>query len=215
VTQTYNPLLYARPMWDRFLERYGHGPKEVVLFGMNPGPWGMVQTGIPFGEVSAVRDWLALNEPIGKPDSEHPKRPVEGLDCSRSEVSGRRVWNWARDRFGTPENFFGRFFIANYCPLAFLEASGRNFTPDKLRKAEREPLLAACDDALRSTIAVLQPNWVVGIGKFALNRARTALADCDVSIGSIPHPSPASPLANRGWAKLADDGLRELGIALG
>ncbi len=215
VTHVYNPLLYARPLWDAYLERWGKGPKEVVLFGMNPGPWGMVQTGIPFGEVAAVRDWLALDGEIGKPVAEHPKRPVTGLGCPRSEVSGRRVWGWAEDRFGHPDEFFRRFFVANYCPLAFLEESGRNFTPDKLRKSEREPLLAACDEALRATVAALEPKWVVGIGKFALKRAQVALGDCDVSIGSIPHPSPASPLANRGWAKLADDGLGELGILVG
>ena len=212
VTHTYNPLVYARPMWDAFIETWGVGPKEVVLFGMNPGPWGMAQTGIPFGEVAAVRDWLGLDAAIGKPEQEHPKRRVEGLSCPRSEVSGRRVWEWAQSRFKTPEVFFERFFIANYCPLAFLEASGRNFTPDKLGRAEREPLLAACDEALRMTIEMLEPRWVVGLGKFALKRAQIALAGCDVTIGSIPHPSPASPLANRGWAKLADEGLRGLGI---
>jgi single-strand selective monofunctional uracil DNA glycosylase len=212
VAHVYNPLLYARPLWDSFLERWGSGPREVVLFGMNPGPWGMVQTGIPFGEVAAVRDWLALGGTIGKPAVEHPKRPVTGLNCPRSEVSGRRVWGWAESRFQTPDKFFQRFFVANYCPLAFLEESGRNFTPDKLRKTERDPLLAACDEALRATVTVLRPKWVVGIGKFALKRATIALGDCDVAIGSIPHPSPASPLANRGWAKLADDGLRDLGV---
>ena len=214
VACTYNPLIYARPMWEEFIDRYGTGPKEVVLFGMNPGPWGMVQTGIPFGEVAAVRDWLRLDAAIGKPVEEHPRRRVEGLACVRSEVSGRRVWEWAQSRFNTPESLFERFFVANYCPLACLESSGRNFTPDKLRKSEREPLLAACDEALRETVAVLQPRWVVGIGKFALQRAQLALAGCDLSISSIPHPSPASPLANRGWAKLADEGLRELGITI-
>ena len=122
------------------------------------------------------------------------------------------MWGWAESRFQTPDKFFQRFFVANYCPLAFLEESGRNFTPDKLRKTERDPLLAACDEALRATVTVLRPKWVVGIGKFALKRATIALGDCDVAIGSIPHPSPASPLANRGWAKLADDGLRDLGV---
>lgn len=212
VSHTYNPLIYARPLWNAFIDRYGSGHKEVVLFGMNPGPWGMVQTGIPFGEIAAVRDWLKLTGAIGKPPAEHPKRPVHGLECTRSEVSGRRVWDWARSRFQTPESFFEKFFVANYCPLAFLESSGRNFTPDKLRKAEREPLLAACDEALRGTIEVLQPSVVVGIGQFAVARARVALAEYDLTIGSIPHPSPASPLANRGWAKLADMGLQELGI---
>src|SRR5690606_13681830 len=144
--------------------------------GMNPGPWGMVQTGVPFGEISIVRDWLGLREPIGRPRCEHPARPILGLECPRSEVSGARLWGWARDRFQTPERFFERFFVANYCPLAFVEESGRNRTPDKLPAAEREPLLAACDEALRDMLAYFQPRLVIGIGAFAESRARAVLA---------------------------------------
>ena len=65
---------------------------------------------------------------------------VLGFECRRSEVSGARLWGWARDRFGTPQRFFERFFVANYCPLAFMEASGANRTPDKLSAAEQQEL---------------------------------------------------------------------------
>lgn len=214
VTHVYNPLLYARESWDLYLRRYGDGPREVVLLGMNPGPWGMAQTGIPFGEVSFARDWLGLEARVGKPAAEHPKRPVTGFACARSEVSGRRVWGWAQKRFGSPDAFFSRFFVANHCPLAFLEAGGRNRTPDKLPRAEREPLLAACDRALRRTVLHLQAKIVVGIGKFALARAEIALDGLDIQLGSIPHPSPANPAANRGWDRLADEGLREMGVVM-
>lgn len=214
VTHVYNPLDYAWVPHARYVSRYGKPPKEVLFLGMNPGPWGMAQTGVPFGEVTAVRDWLGINDEIGRPDPEHPKRPVHGLACTRSEVSGARLWGWARDFFGTPEAFFSRFFIANYCPLAFMESTGRNRTPDKLPTAEREPLLEVCDEALRRTVEHLQPDWVIGIGAFAEKRARTALADSQIRFGRILHPSPASPAANRGWAEQATRGLRELGIAL-
>ncbi len=59
---------------------------------MNPGPWGMVQSGVPFGEVAAVRDWMKIKSSAKQPKSVHPKRPIEGLSCKRSEVSGRRLW---------------------------------------------------------------------------------------------------------------------------
>ena len=185
-----------------------------MLLGMNPGPWGMVQTGIPFGEVNVVRDWLGINEPVGKPIVEHPKRPVEGFACSRSEVSGARFWFWAREHFGTPRRFFQRFFVANYCPLAFFEDSGRNRTPDKLPVAERKPLLGACDRALRRTVEYFRPRFVIGVGKFAEQRARSALDGADVSIGGILHPSPASPAANRHWAAKATAALAACGIRL-
>jgi single-strand selective monofunctional uracil DNA glycosylase len=214
VAHVYNPLEYAWGPHERYLRRYGAGPKEVVLVGMNPGPWGMAQTGVPFGEVAMVRDWLGIEGAVGSPANPHPKRPVEGFSCRRSEVSGRRLWGWARERFGAPERFFARFFVANYCPLAFLEASGRNRTPDKLPAAERAPLFAACDRALRRSVELLAPRRVVGIGGFAEGRARAALGGRGVAIGGVLHPSPASPAANLGWDEQAERRLRELGIEL-
>lgn len=236
VTHVYNPLIYAAAAHEQYLERWGHRPKEVVFLGMNPGPWGMAQTGVPFGEVGHVRDWLGIDAPVGKPGEEHPKRPVQGLACTRSEVSGRRLWGWAKQRFGTPERFFERFFVANYCPLVFMEASGRNFTPDKLRSVERAPLIEHCDEALRELIGFLRPTLVVGVGTFAERRATAALGlargdaggtGCpraraaevggtslrtSLRVGRMLHPSPASPAANRGWAEAAERDLRSLGV---
>lgn len=214
VRYVYNPLGYAQAVHERYLTRFGPGEQRAVLLGMNPGPFGMAQTGVPFGDVATVRDWLRIEGAVGKPRSEHPKRPVLGLDCPRVEVSGSRLWGWARARYGTPERFFERFFVLNYCPLVFLEDSGRNRTPDKLPKAEREPLIAACNEALAQTIALLQPSIVVGVGAYARTRAAEALCDSDVRIGTILHPSPASPRANRGWAEQAERQLVELGIEL-
>lgn len=215
VTHVYNPLAYARAPHRAYLERYGQGPKDVLLVGMNPGPWGMAQTGVPFGAVPAVRDWLGLDDwTLETLPDVHPQRPITGLDCTRNEVSGQRVWGWARDTFGTPERFFQQFFIGNYLPLIFLEASGRNRTPDKLPAAEREAILAPCDRALRRLTDALSPRLVVGVGVWAEQRARAALAGLDVTIGRILHPSPASPLANRGWAPRASEQLRALGVDL-
>lgn len=208
----YNPLVYARAAWDQYCDMYGQGPVDVVFVGMNPGPFGMAQTGVPFGEVAAVRDWLGIEAPIGKPPVQHPKRPVLGFDCHRSEVSGRRVWGWARERFGTPEAFFARFFIANYCPLVFMEDSGRNRIPEKLHKSERTALFAACDKALQGTIDVMQPSLVVGVGAFATKRAAKVLADRDIPIERILHPSPANPRANRGWQPVIEEQLRGFGV---
>ena len=214
VTHVYNPLEYARAPYAKYLQRYAKPPKQVVLVGMNPGPWGMSQTGIPFGEVAAVRDWLKIEAPVGKPTDMHPKRPVTGFACRRSEISGKRIWGWAQTRFKTPQNFFARFFIANYCPLQFIEAGGRNRTPNQLTAAERTPLFEACDRALRRTIEQLNPAYVVGVGRFTTERARIALAGLAPAIGGITHPSPANPKANRGWESLIERELKELGIKL-
>ena len=212
VSHVYLPLEYAAAPYEAYLRRYGQPPRSVVLLGMNPGPFGMAQTGIPFGDVAMVRDWLGVRGPVGQPARMHPKRPVLGFDCPRCEVSGARLWGWARDRFVTPERFFATFFVANYCPLAFFEAGGRNRTPDKLPVAEQIPLFAACDEALRRLVEILRPSYVVGVGSFAGRRAHIALSGLDVAVGSILHPSPASPLANRGWAVAASRQLVALGI---
>ena len=214
VTHVYDPLVYARRAWDRYCTRYGRGRREVLLLGMNPGPFGMGQVGVPFGEVNLVRDWLGVEAPIGRPEHEHPRRPIQGFACTRSEVSGARLWGWARDTFGTAEAFFGRFFVANYCPLVFMEDSGRNRTPDKLPADEREALFAACDRALERTIDHFQPQRVIGVGAFAEGRARAVVGEDGPEVGRILHPSPASPKANRGWAAEATRELEALGVKL-
>ncbi len=214
VTHVYNPLAYAWVPHRRYLMVHGTPPKEVLLVGMNPGPFGMAQSGVPFGDVSLVRDWLRIGGKVQAPAHEHPKRPIRGFECPRGEVSGRRLWGWARGRFVTPERFFRRFFVWNYCPLCFMEASGRNRTPDKLPAEERRALYAACDAALARAVEALQPRHVVGIGRFAAERARAVLARDGRAIGVAPHPSPASPAANRGWEAIFERALIDAGIRL-
>lgn len=212
VTHVYNPLVYARQNHATYCERYGKGRKRAVFLGMNPGPFGMAQTGVPFGDAGLVRSFLEIDGEVRRPSREHPKRPVEGLGCARSEVSGTRLWGAVREHFGTAARFFARFFVANYCPLCFLEASGRNLTPDRLPAAERRQLFEACDEHLRRVVRALGPRHVVGIGAFAAARARLALEGIDVRVGEVLHPSPASPAANRGWAEQAARQLAEIGI---
>ena len=214
ITHTYNPLDYARRSHETYLTRFARPGVEVVLVGMNPGPWGMAQTGVPFGEVSMVRDWLGIQAPVDRPENEHSKRPIEGFSCTRSEVSGTRLWGWARDYFKTPDPFFQRFFVHNYCPLCFMEESGRNFTPDKLPRSEQAALFAACNDALVELVDHLKPGLVIGVGAFAESRIRAALPGFTGRIGRILHPSPASPAANRGWASAATAELRALGVSM-
>ena len=251
VTGVYNPLAYAWKAHETYLKRYGNSRKRVIFLGMNPGPFGMVQTGVPFGEVRAVRDWLEIEGAVGRPgnlesnsgprrgrkagvhsdptgslvsrasernrlarvnEREHPKRPVLGFACPRSEVSGRRLWSLFANRFGIAENFFADHFVVNYCPLAFFETTGRNRTPDKLPASQLTPLLKACDEHLRRTVEILRPEWVIGVGRFAEQRAKQIFPDGPLRIGSILHPSPANPAANRDWEGIVIAQLNKLGV---
>ena len=212
VTHVYNPLIHAARGHKRYVRRFGDSGKRVVFLGMNPGPYGMTQTGVPFGEIASVRDFLGIEEKIDKPHIEHPKRPVTGFACTRAEVSGARVWGAIADHWKTPEAFFADHYIANFCPLVFMEESGRNRTPDKLPPAEREPLYAACTRHLERVIDILDPEWVIGIGVFAEARAQEVLGDRDLKFGRVLHPSPASPKANKDWAGAAKRELAALGL---
>lgn len=212
VACVYNPLAYAWAPHELYLTRHAASRKRVMFLGMNPGPFGMVQTGVPFGEIAAVRDWMGIHTEVAQPEQIHPKRPIDGFACTRSEVSGRRLWGLFAERFGTAEKFFADHFVANYCPLAFMDEGGRNLTPDKFPAADADSLYAVCDEHLRELVAALKPEWVIGVGDFAEKRARQALEGADVQFGKVLHPSPASPAANRGWSAAATKQLRALGI---
>jgi single-strand selective monofunctional uracil DNA glycosylase len=212
VTHVYNPLVYAWSGHELYLQKFGDGQKRIVFLGMNPGPFGMVQTGVPFGEIDAVRDWLGIECAISKPKLEHPKRPVTGFACARSEISGQRLWGLFAERFGQAHHFFREHIVLNYCPLAFVEESGRNRTPDKLPASEQQSLFKACDEHLSAAIETLKPEWVIGIGNFALKRAEHVIGNQSIKLGCILHPSPASPAANRNWSSVVQRQLQELGI---
>lgn len=212
VTHVYNPLAYAAKCHDEYIARFAATKKKVIFLGMNPGPYGMSQTGVPFGEVDHVRSWLKIEEQVGKPKTEHPKRPVTGFACERSEVSGRRVWSTVAEHFKTPRRFFAKHYIANYCPLVFMESGGRNRTPDKLPRNERELLFEICDAHLVTLVSILEPKWVIGIGAFAKKRAELALGSDGPRIATIHHPSPANPRANADWAGIVQRQLADLGL---
>jgi len=211
VTHVYNPLEYASRGHDAYVATWASSTRRVLFLGMNPGPFGMAQTGVPFGDVASVRDWLGIDVPIDRPAREHPRRPVQGFACPRSEVSGTRLWGAVADHFGQPGKFFARHYIANYCPLVFIEETGRNRTPDKLLAAEREPLYRACDRHLERLVTILEPEWVVGVGRFAEGRAREVLRET-VRVGRILHPSPANPRAHANWGATVRSELVAQGV---
>lgn len=216
VSHVYLPTEYAWERHHEYLSRFASAPKRVLLMGMNPGPWGMAQTGVPFGEISSVRDWMGISGPVDHPDQEHPKRPIEGFDCTRSEVSGRRLWGLFSEKYPKPEQFFADHFVGNYCPLVWMSETGKNITPDKLPKAEMAPVEAACQKHLAAVIQALQPEWLIGVGAYAEKKltetTKIHFPGKAFNIGKILHPSPASPAANRGWEPQAEQQLRDLGV---
>jgi len=214
VTHTYLCVDYAREGYEGYLRKFGDSEKKVLILGMNPGPFGMAQTGVPFGEIAAVRDWMVLSPRIGKPGNEHPKRRITGMDCPRSEVSGRRLWGLFSGKFPNADHFFKDHLVINFCPLLWMKDTGANLTPDKIKAAEMKAVDAACHRHLRRLIEALDPKFLIGVGAYA-EKQMLAVKDetgVDATVGKILHPSPASPAANRGWAEVAERQLGELGV---
>jgi len=216
VTNTYNPLVYAWEPHQIYLEKFGNGKKRVLFLGMNPGPWGMAQTGVPFGEIAAVSDWMGINTLVATPENEHPKRPIQGFGCPRSEVSGKRLWGLFSELYPDPDDFFAEHFVTNFCPLVWMGETGKNITPDKLPRVESEPVDTACRWHLAQMIQEIQPEFLIGVGAFAEKQIKATIKEHVPAyrgeIGKILHPSPASPAANKGWAEAATRQLKDLGV---
>src|SRR5689334_14888317 len=211
VRHVYNPLEYAWSPHCEYLRRFGSGSHEILIAGMNAGYFGMAQTGVPFGDVVMVRDWLGIDGRVERPDDQHPRRPIDGFACRRREVSGQRLWGWARDAFGTPDRFFTRFFVANYCPLCFLSESGANLAIDKLPAGMRASLHTVCDRALHATARATNARYAIGVGQFAARRVEAVLGK-DMACGAVLHPSPANPAAGPDWSREMDRALAAMGI---
>lgn len=199
VDYVYNPLKYAWGVHQRYIQISGDGGAKTVMLGMNPGPHGMGQMGIPFAATSMVRNVLGISGiPVEQPSFPHPRRPVIGLEYPREEVSGTRIWGLLSETYGSSDRIFEKVFLVNHCPLMLLDGErGTNVTPDKISGNTARRLLRRCDEHLLEVVDALNADCVIGIGKFAEKRAIKALNGSDVLVKGCWHPSPASPLANR------------------
>ena len=195
----YNPLNYAWDAHEAYLRKMGGGGARTVILGMTPGPHGMGQMGIPFAATSVVRDLLGITGiPVDQPEVVDSRRPVVGLEYPREEVSGTRLWGLLTEYYGDVGAIASSVFLVNHCPLMlFSGPRAANITPDKVAGPTAQVLLERCDQHLREVVSALNADQVIGIGKFAESRARSALVDEAVKIVGCWHPSPASPLANR------------------
>ena len=191
-----NPLNYAWEYHESYLSQYSNLGATTLLLGMNPGPYGMAQTGVPFGATKMATDILRMEAvELQTPSGAHPKRPVQGLSMERQEVSGTRFWTFMVDHFGSIESTFSNIFVVNHCPLLILGETGRNITPVDIPKSIINPILNLCDQHLKSVVNIMGIEKIVGVGNYAKKRAKRIVPEIDID--AMWHPSPASPLANR------------------
>lgn len=213
----YNPLDYAFPVHEAYLEKFGSDRKTGFFLGMNPGPWGMAQTGVPFTDPYIARDWMELpRRSVGSPSNERDARPIEGWESDRKEASGQKLHGFFRSIYGSLENFFENHIVMNYCPLVMYSEEATNLTPEDLLKADRESIFEICDPYLADLIEFYDPDVLVGIGRFGQRRLMDVLDLTESEVAYLPHPSPASPIATRDggdyWRGLVRDMLEERGL---
>ncbi|XP_043254981.1 single-strand selective monofunctional uracil DNA glycosylase [Colletes gigas] len=213
VKYVYSPLEYAYDTHKMYVKAYCCTAKKILFLGMNPGPWGMSQTGVPFGEIKMVRDWLKICGPVGKPDKEQPDRKITGFQCTRTEISGKRLWGLFQKLCGKPEKFFEHAYLHNYCPIALMDTKGRNITPAEIKGPEQINLQSSCDNALADAIRLLKVEILIGIGGYAEKRALRVVQshNLHVKVLCLPHPSPRA-VNNKNWDEKAESKLREFGL---
>lgn len=207
----YNPLTYAWNNHVQYLSEYVKEHADNLFLGMNPGPYGMAQTGIPFGEINFVKNYLKISGSVGKPEIEHPAKPVLGMKTERSEISGKRFWSLIRSKYEDPTEFPPNNAILNYCPLCFIEntKSGKNVTPDLLSVTDRLSVSEVCNAYLSDMINLIKPKKLIGIGRYAYNKLREI---SDLPVYYMNHPSPLNPSSNNDWVKNQYIFLTENGI---
>ncbi|XP_049285272.1 single-strand selective monofunctional uracil DNA glycosylase [Anopheles funestus] len=215
VAACYDPIEYASEIHCAYLQRFLDGPKPILFLGMNPGPWGMCQTGVPFGYVPAVRDWMGLRGTVTKPKPELAARPVEGLACTREEQSGKRWWGLYEELCGTSDGFFRSCFVYNLCPLAFFHQTGRNITPSELKGKAKGEIQSISEQYLAIALTLLKPKIVISVGRYTEDRIKSLTKqnkiDPTIATYCMPHPSPRS-LNNTNWPEKAKLWLTEHGI---
>ncbi|XP_054745917.1 single-strand selective monofunctional uracil DNA glycosylase [Anastrepha obliqua] len=212
ITHVYNPVEYASGLHCAYLQKFLDGPKRVMFVGMNPGPNGMGQTGVPFGNILTVRNEMSLSGSVQQPPSVHVKRPVRGFECSIEEPSGVRIWSLFKKLAGGSLNTFGRqCFVHNFCPLIFYDNAGRNITPSELKGDYKEKIGKECLDVLDLELDLVKPEILVAVGLYMYGMVSRSRHAKDLKIYKLPHPSPRS-LNNQNWPEKAEQLLLELDL---
>lgn len=179
---------------------------------MNPGPFGMCQTGVPFGDPKCVKEFLQIEGVVNKPEIECPFREILGFNSSRREQSGERLWRFFQSICHTPEFFFKNAFLFNFCPIALMKGNGCNVTPGEIKDIKvRKSLEVLCEDWYLKVIRLLQPEYLIAIGRYIHKKTKDVFKANhidNIKILYMPHPSPRA-VNNTNWHEKAQTFLDE------
>ncbi|XP_073844130.1 single-strand selective monofunctional uracil-DNA glycosylase-like [Musca autumnalis] len=192
----YRPLDYAAQIYRNFLQKYLNGPKRILFVGMNPSRYGSLLTGIPFGDITTVRDRMQLD--------------VSSLDSMEigEEQSSQRFWNLIKSIFNDEQDFIDRFFqncfVHNVCPLVFINNNGHNVSFQSLAERmtmETRQIEVICRSYLELQVQLLQPEIIIAVGWYAFNMLRSLdyYKNGRCIVEKIPHPSPKNFDSELDW----------------
>jgi Uracil DNA glycosylase superfamily. len=195
-----NVFSYAIDPFLEYLEKAERGSVRTLYLGMNPGPYGMYRTGIPFCDFVTKREFLKITASVDETFIDVDAVRGEKPDEKRREVSGMRLWGLFESVYHSPERFFSSSLVLSYSPLIFFRSEGRraNIALSDVKSLDRKRIEKVSDEFLKRYIKELKCDTLVGIGDYA-HRALVRCSDGERLL-KIAHPSPANPAANGDWA---------------
>ncbi|XP_073819638.1 uncharacterized protein isoform X2 [Musca autumnalis] len=213
---TYNPVVHAAEIHCNYLQKYLDSPKRILFVGMNPGRYGALQTGIPFGNITTVKIGMGLKGRITPTPGQRGKIRIRGLEAPEVEhdSSSTRFWRLISELFDGAENYldllFEKCFVHNFCPLVFIDSDGLNVSLPYIEPNPR--LFAECRKTLGKQITLLKPDLIICIGKFVrsmLSKTRQAKGR---EILMIEHPSYKNYISADKWIEDAKEVFQSNGL---
>jgi hypothetical protein len=209
---TMNVHAHALPAYEAFLERYyadAHPP--VAAIAMNPGKFGAVQTGIPF------TDWPRGLELL--PDLDKLVDRSVGLPNPNREQSGRRVYGWGLQRFGSYQELFRHVLFMLTCPVAVLEGQGtrvNNVPLDQLPRREAQRCLDLIVRRVPALLKAAQPKGMLLLGAYAEGVWSALQAEGQApAIPAVKGLHPAAHMPDPAWIERTDATWLELSRQVG
>jgi single-strand selective monofunctional uracil DNA glycosylase len=213
-----DPSRYGERWHAPFRRLYPPRARPLLVFGLNPGPYGMAQTGIPFTDLKRLAQGLPrlaaelarsgerLSLPGLAPSSLQP------FLTRTFESSSVRVHRFLRLAHGSAERAFREVVFVNPCPLLFIDrALGENRTPADLPRALRAGVDEARVEVVSVAVARLRARGAIVLGRDAAAalsvplRARLG----ERAVVEWEHPARAVPDI---WARGLLAALRRRGL---
>lgn len=189
-----NVHAYGWSAYEAFVRAYySDGRPRILALSMNPGPFGAVQTGIPFCDVPLARQLLPGFDRLiaAKPS---------WVASERREISALKLVVWSDARFGGIRGLYARVLLAMTCPLAILRGPRKTNVPlPALPRREQEKIEAFIPRHAAEEIRLAEPAGILMLGEWAQRVWRIALRT-DPGLASLPAlaaPHPAAHITNR------------------